>query len=97
MHIKKHQIRKLKHVTFMPLSSHRSDSWTTLFSSLSIFKIWSEILLLWILSPSAPNLEETLIVATKQGGTAEAAIGASRDAGTDVTPCLQSAMQPLGL
>jgi hypothetical protein len=31
--------------------------------------------LLWNISPSAPNFEETLIVAIKQGGTAEAAIG----------------------
>jgi hypothetical protein len=30
--------------------------------------------LLWKLSLSAPNFEETLIVAIKQGGTAEAAI-----------------------
>ena len=58
----------------MPLFSHRRNSRTALFSSLSVFKIWSHILLLWNLSPSAPNFEETLMVAIKQGGTAKAAI-----------------------
>jgi len=59
----------------MPLSSHRRNSRTALFSSLSVFKIWSHILWIWDLSPSAPNFKETLMVAIKQGGIAEAAIG----------------------
>jgi hypothetical protein len=59
----------------MPISSHRRNSRTALFSSLSVFKIWSHILWIWNLSPSAPNFKETLIVAIKQGGTAEAVIG----------------------
>jgi hypothetical protein len=42
---------------------------------LSDFKIWSHILWIWNLSLSTPNFEETLVVAIKQGGTAEAAIG----------------------
>jgi hypothetical protein len=45
------------------------------FPLLSVFKIWSHILLIWNLALSAPNFEETLMVAIKQGGTAEAAIG----------------------
>jgi hypothetical protein len=59
----------------MPLSSHRRNSRTILFSSSSVFKIWSRILLIWNLSLSAQNFEETLLVAIKQGETAEAAIG----------------------
>ena len=59
----------------MPLSSHRRNSRTTLFSSLSVFKIWSHILWIWSLSPNAPNFEETLIVALKRGGITELAIG----------------------
>jgi len=47
---------------------------TALFSSLGGFKTWSHILSSWNLSPSAPNFEETLMVAIKQGGTAKAAI-----------------------
>ena len=70
MHINKHEILKLKHAT-LPV---RRNSRTTLFSSLSIFKTWSHILSLWNLSLSAPNFEETLMVAIKQGGTAEVAI-----------------------
>jgi hypothetical protein len=42
---------------------------------LSVFKIWSHILWIQNLSPSAPNFEETLMVVIKQGGTAQAAIG----------------------
>jgi hypothetical protein len=38
------------------------------------FKTWSHILSSWDLFPSAPNFEETPMVAIKQGGTAEAAI-----------------------
>jgi hypothetical protein len=41
---------------------------------MSVFKIWSYILSSWNLPPSTPNFEETLIVAIKQGGTAEAAL-----------------------
>jgi hypothetical protein len=43
-------------------------------SPLSVFKNWSHILLIWILSLSAPNFEETLLVVIKHGGTAETAI-----------------------
>jgi hypothetical protein len=43
-------------------------------SSLSVFKNWSYILLIWHLSLSAPNFEETLMVVIKHGGTAETAI-----------------------
>ena len=44
-------------------------------SPLSVFKIWSNILLIWHLSLSAPNFEETLMVVIKHGVTAETAIG----------------------
>jgi hypothetical protein len=64
-----------KHLNMWPLSLHRRNSRTVLFSTLSIFKIWSHILLIWDLSLSALNFEETLTVAIKQGGTAQAAIG----------------------
>ena len=50
------------------------NSRTALYSSLSVFKTRSHILPLWNLSPSAPKIEEALMVAIKQGGTAEAAI-----------------------
>ena len=60
---------------FMPFSSHRRNSRTAFFSSLSAFKIWSHIISLEDLSLSAPNFGKTVIVAIKQGGTAEAAIG----------------------
>ena len=43
-------------------------------SPLSIFKNWSHILLIWNLSLSAPNFEETLIVVIKHGGAAETVI-----------------------
>jgi len=52
----------------------RCNSRTALFSSLGVFKTWSHILSSWNLSPSAPNFEETLMVAIKQGGIAKAAI-----------------------
>jgi hypothetical protein len=45
-------------------------------SSVSIFKTWSYVLPWQNFAPSTPNLEETLIVVIKQGGTAEAAISA---------------------
>ena len=44
-------------------------------SPLSVFKNWSYILLIWNLSLSAPNFEETLMVVIKHRGTAETAIG----------------------
>jgi hypothetical protein len=53
---------------------HRRNSRTAFFSSLSVFKIWSHILSSKDLSLSAPNFEETLIVAIKQGGIAKAVI-----------------------
>ena len=43
-------------------------------SPLSIFKNWSHILLIWHLSLSAPNLEETLMVVIKHGAIAETVI-----------------------
>ena len=43
-------------------------------SPLSVFKNWSHILLIWNLSLSAPNFEETLTVVIKHGGPAETAI-----------------------
>ena len=64
-----------KHQNMRPSSSHRSNSQTTLFSSLSIFQIWSYILQIQNFSLSAPNFKETLIAAIKQGETAKAAIG----------------------
>jgi len=57
----------------MPISSNRSNSRTASLSSLTIFKIKSHILLLYNLCPRAPNFEQTLMVAIKQGGIAEAA------------------------
>jgi hypothetical protein len=41
---------------------------------LSVFKNWRHILLIWHLSLSAPNFEETLMLVIKHGGTAETAI-----------------------
>jgi hypothetical protein len=58
-----------------PLYSHRRNSRTAFFSCLGVFKIWSHIIFLENLSLSAPNFENTLIVAIKQRGTAEAVIG----------------------
>jgi hypothetical protein len=43
-------------------------------SPLSVFKNWSYILLIWNLSLSAPNFEETLMVVIKHGGIAETVI-----------------------
>jgi hypothetical protein len=43
-------------------------------SPLSVFKIWSYILLIWNLSLSAPNFKETQVVVIKHGGIAETAI-----------------------
>ena len=43
-------------------------------SPLNAFKNWSHILLIWHLSLSAPNFEETLMVVIKHGGIAETAI-----------------------
>ncbi len=43
-------------------------------SLLSVFKNWSYILLIWHLSLSAPNFEETLMVVIKHRVTAETAI-----------------------
>jgi hypothetical protein len=43
-------------------------------SPLSVFKNWSYILLIWNLSLSAPNFEETQVVVIKHGGIAETAI-----------------------
>ncbi len=43
-------------------------------SPLDIFKNWSHILLIWHLSLSAPNSEETLMVVIKHGGYSETAI-----------------------
>ena len=64
-----------KHRNMWPFSSQRRNSRTAFFPPLSFFKIWSHILSLYDLSLSAPNFEETLIIAIKQGGTAKAAIG----------------------
>jgi hypothetical protein len=58
----------------MPPFSHRSNSRNVFFSSLSVVKIWIYVSLLENLSLRAPNSEFTLIVAIKQGGTAEAVI-----------------------
>ena len=58
-----------------PLSLNRRNSQIALFSSLSIFKIWSYILLIRNISLSTPNFKETLTVAIKQGETAKTAIG----------------------
>jgi hypothetical protein len=55
-------------------SSHRSYSRNAFLSSLNVFKIWSYISSLRNLSLSAPNLENTLRVAIKQGGRAGAVI-----------------------
>jgi hypothetical protein len=44
------------------------------FPLLSVFKNWSHIFLIWHLSLSAPNFEETLMVVIKHGGPAETAI-----------------------
>ena len=57
------------------LSSQRSNPRTAFFPSLSLFKIWSYILSLYNISPSALNFKLTLMVAIKQGRTAKAAIG----------------------
>jgi hypothetical protein len=43
-------------------------------SPLSVFKNWSYILLIWNLSLSAPNFEETLMAVIKHGGIAEITI-----------------------
>jgi hypothetical protein len=55
------------------LSSHG------LCSSLSVSKIRSYILSLYHLSLSAPDFEKTLLIAIKQGGTAEAAINGDNE------------------
>jgi hypothetical protein len=41
---------------------------------LSVFNIWSHILLIWYLFLSAPNFKKTLMVVIKHRGTAETAI-----------------------
>jgi hypothetical protein len=63
MHIHKHKM-KLKHVAFMHLSPHIGET----------FKNWNYILLIWHLSLSTSNFEETLIVVIKYRDIAEMAI-----------------------
>jgi hypothetical protein len=73
MHINKHKI-KLKYMAFMYSSPHIGEIPGCIISPLSVFNNWSHILLIWHLSLSAPNFEETLMVVIKHGGTAETAI-----------------------
>ena len=65
---------KLKHVAFMHplLTSEKLPG--CIISPLSVFKNWSHILLIWNLSLSALNFEETLMVVIKHRGIAETAI-----------------------
>ncbi len=60
---------------FILRTKFRRHSRNACLSPLSVFKIWSYISSLQDLSLSAPNLENTLRVAIKQGGTAKAVNG----------------------
>ncbi len=59
---------------FMHPSPHIGETPGLHYFTLSVFKNWSHILLIWNLSLSAPNFEETLMVVIKHGGTAGTAI-----------------------
>jgi hypothetical protein len=61
-------------MAFIPISLNRSYSRTALLSPLTVFKIKSYICLVYNLCLRAPNFKQTLMVAIKQGVTAEVAI-----------------------
>ena len=65
---------KLKHVAFMHPSPHIGETPGLHHFPLNVFKNWSNILLIWNLSLSAPKFKETLMAVIKHRGIAETAI-----------------------